>query len=216
MDRLTFYFDRNFGRRLPEALYRANPPFDVEFHHSPKWRFSPTTIDDEWLSIIGPQGWFAFSHDRKWHKELPALAAIRQHKIGCFYLWGAEATTWDKVCFFVRHYERIIETANSTVRPFVFDVTKTGEVARVDLSEIDLPMRVDPGEPNPRETSEMAVQKRPQGTQKPSEPELHHDAWKRFEKMTKQVMTPRPPAPQSEKADAHAERAKAPKRQRSK
>ena len=137
MDKLTFYFDRNFGRRLPEALFRADAPFNVEFHHSPKNRFPPNTKDDEWLSDIGSKGWFAFSHDRKWHQEIPNLAAIKQHKIGCFYLWGAEVSTWEKVCFFVRHWERIVEAARSTPRPFVFYVSKSGSLDRVELNEIE-------------------------------------------------------------------------------
>lgn len=139
MDKLTFYFDRNFGRRLPEALWRADAPFNVEFHHNEKNRFPPNITDDEWLKIVGSKGWFAFSHDRKWHREEPALSAIKQYKIGCFYLWGAEESAWSKVCFFVRHSEKIVEVAAKTPRPFVFHVAKDGSLERVDLDEVKIP-----------------------------------------------------------------------------
>jgi len=128
VDKLTFYFDRNFGKRFPEALWRADPPFHIEFHHSPRNRFPPETPDDEWLSLVGSKGWFAFSHDRKWHEEQPALLAIKQYKIGCFYLWGAESPTWDKMCFFVKHQSSIVDAARGTPRPFVFNVNKAGRL----------------------------------------------------------------------------------------
>lgn len=133
MDRLVFYFDRNFGRRLPEALAKADPPFAVEFHHNERNRFPPNITDDEWLTTIGSKSWFAFSHDRKWHNELPALAGIKEHSIGCFYIWGAEASTWSKVCFFVRHQQKIHEVALNTPRPFLYYVRKDGALEKIPL-----------------------------------------------------------------------------------
>ena len=133
MGPLTFYFDRNFGRRFPEALYRANPPFNVEFHHSPSSRFAHNTTDDRWLSVAGARGWIVFSHDRKFHKLLPEIAAIMQYNIGCFYLPGAEAETWDKLCLFVKVAPRIISLAENTTRPFIYNVTKAGHFEQVPL-----------------------------------------------------------------------------------
>lgn len=138
MDKLTFYFDRNFGRRLPEALFRADAPFNVEFHHSERNRFPQNITDDEWLSVVGQKGWFAFSHDRKWHENAPELAAILQHKIGCFYLWGAQANTWEKVRFFVRHSANIIKLAQTTPRPFLYYVTKNGRVERMNIDDAEV------------------------------------------------------------------------------
>lgn len=107
-----------------------------QLHNAAKNRFPPETPDDEWLSVVGAKGWIAFSHDRKWHHEQPVLSAIKQHKIGCFYLWGAECLTWDKLCFFVQHWQKIVELAQSTPKPFVYYVNKRGQFEKVNLDEI--------------------------------------------------------------------------------
>jgi hypothetical protein len=130
---LTFYFDRNCGRRFPEALYRANPPFAVEYHHSERSRFAHDATDDKWLSIVGQRGWIVFSHDRKFHKILPEIAAIKQHSIGCFYLWGGEITTWEKLCLFTRASPKIMALAEQTRRPFIYNVTKARRFESVPL-----------------------------------------------------------------------------------
>ena len=134
MGSLTFYFDRNFGRHFPEALWRATPPFTVEFHHSQRCRFAHNTTDDKWLAIVGARGWIVFSHDQKFHQILPEIAAIKQHGIGCFYLWGAEVLTWDKLCFFTAVSARIMWLAENTPRPFIWRVTKTKQFEAVPLS----------------------------------------------------------------------------------
>jgi hypothetical protein len=63
--------------------------------------------DDKWLEIVGRNGWVAFSHDRKFHDDTAECAAIKQYGVGCFYLWGANAETWDKMHCFMRSYDRI-------------------------------------------------------------------------------------------------------------
>jgi hypothetical protein len=52
---LTFYFDRNFGKRFPEVIKRARPPFAVEYHHDPKnkFKFAEDEEDDSWISKGG-------------------------------------------------------------------------------------------------------------------------------------------------------------------
>ena len=134
MDKLTFYFDRNIGRSLPEALRLAKPPFDVEFHPAPGSRFAHDMSDDEWLSIVGQHGWIVFSHDRKYHKITAEVSAIKQFDIGCFYLWGAEATTWGKLCAFTKWSPDIIDLARITRRPFIFNVPRSGRIEPVALA----------------------------------------------------------------------------------
>ena len=58
---------------------------------------------------------------------------MKQHNIGCFYLWGGSAETWEKLRCFVRRYDRIHELVNSTKRPFIFQVGLHGQVKRVAM-----------------------------------------------------------------------------------
>jgi hypothetical protein len=135
-ERPTFYFDRNVGRRLPEILREAKPPFEVAFHHDPANRFPPDMPDDEWLAIIGERDWIAFSHDRRWSINEPERMAITQYGIGCFSLWGGEVSIWVKLGFFVRRVERIAQLAATTPKPFLFHVPRTGRIQRVPLGRL--------------------------------------------------------------------------------
>jgi hypothetical protein len=131
------YFDRNFGRRFPDAVRRADPPFTVEYHHDPKnkfkFKFKDNTPDDEWLSKVGAEGWVVLSHDRKWHNESPNIAAIKQHNIGCFYLWGANSTTWEKLSCFVRGYGKIANAITHAPRPFIFHLHLNCSLTRIKI-----------------------------------------------------------------------------------
>lgn len=136
MDPLTFYFDRCFGKRFPAAVKSIRPPqIAVEYHHDTRcrFRFRQETPDDEWLSKIGAAGWIAFSHDRRFHTEEPSYKAIKQHNIGCFYLWGGQDLCWEKLRSFVRAYDKIIEVAQTEARPFIFDVERNGNLKRVTI-----------------------------------------------------------------------------------
>lgn len=107
-------------------------PFAVEYHHSKTNRFSQDMEDDEWLKIVGAKKWIVFSHDKKWHGEFPAIAAIKEHKIGCFYLWGASLPTWDKYRCLAIAYRRIQDRL-ATPRPFIYRVTHNYRVDPVRI-----------------------------------------------------------------------------------
>lgn len=121
------------GKRLPEAIQQAKPPFGVEWHHNPKNRFEHDTEDDAWLNVVGPKNWIVCSHDQKWHDELVNREAIKQHRVGCFYIWGAQSTTWEKLRCFVRASPRIVQLASSTPKPFIFKVDLRGRIKVVRI-----------------------------------------------------------------------------------
>jgi hypothetical protein len=118
---------------LPEALARATAPFNVEYQHNPRgrYKFSEDVEDDVWLSTVGRDGCIVFSHDRKFHREAMECLAIKQHGIGCFYLWGNNAPTWEKLVCFVRAYPRIEYAIGDTQRPFIYEINRVGRLQRV-------------------------------------------------------------------------------------
>jgi hypothetical protein len=127
---MILFFDKNIGTAIPKALKTIKPPFEVEYHEE---HFAKDEDDDRWLPIVGTNKWTVIGHDRKFHKNQSELDAIRKYKIGCFYLWGAEATKWEKVKVFIKACDRIITTEASTRRPFIFLVKKTGTLKRIKL-----------------------------------------------------------------------------------
>ncbi len=150
MEPLTLYFDRNVGRRLPEALRLLELPMvkkNVIHHHSSKHElglknkgkseplFSHDETDDKWLEYVGKQQWIVFSQDRKFHKEgyESEMFAIKQFNIGCFYLWGADARTHEKASVFLKAYDRILEAVQTTQKPFIYDVMKSGRLVQIGV-----------------------------------------------------------------------------------
>jgi PIN like domain len=140
----TLYFDRSLGKALPEALRLLQVP-NVLHHHSPPEAagitrrtgslslFADNAPDDEWLEFAGRRGWIAFSQDYKMHRESAPLAAIRQHNTMVFYLWGSQASRWDKMRVFAAAYDRIIAEAANTSGPFVRRVTMAGKLEVVPI-----------------------------------------------------------------------------------
>jgi hypothetical protein len=113
----------------------ARPPFAVEYHDDPrnKFKFSQETRDDEWLAKVAAEGWIVFSHDRKFHTILPECSAIKQYNAGCFYLPGANSSTWDKMRYFIRAYNGIVARIGITAKPFIFEVSSAARFKEVSI-----------------------------------------------------------------------------------
>ena len=107
----------------------------MQYHDDPKnkFKFKQNTPDDVWLAAVAHEGWIVFSHDRKFHTLLPECSAIKQYKAGCFYLPGASARTWDKMCHFMRAYQGIVDRINVTQKPFIFELSNAGRFKRVPI-----------------------------------------------------------------------------------
>jgi hypothetical protein len=142
---LRLYFDKNVGSKLPEALERLD--LAVAWHtmkrakigitgpaHNEQF-FHPEEQDDVWLADVGKRGWIVFSHDRKFHKTgyESELSAIKQHDVGCFYLWGASAKKHEKAQCFFKAYDRIMHVIATAERPFIYDVLKNGRLKKVAI-----------------------------------------------------------------------------------
>ena len=129
-DPTILFFDRDVGVTLPHVLGILKLPTRVEFHQE---HFAIDARDDDWMPGVGRSGWVLIGHDSRHHREESELSAIKQHRIGCFYLWGAEASRWEKVRCFLRAYENILEAVARTPRPFIYRVTEKGRLTSVTI-----------------------------------------------------------------------------------
>lgn len=130
MDKVTFFFDRNFGIRLPRAIQYLSPPFQVEWHQA---HFRQESPDDEWMAGLSGRGWTVLSHDRKFHSEATENLAVRQHKLGCFYLPCEREPKWDKAAIFFKTYRKMVEIAQTEQHPFIYSISASGRITKVDL-----------------------------------------------------------------------------------
>jgi hypothetical protein len=87
--------------------------------------------DDEWLHKVGSRGWVVISHDAKWHLEPAAIQAIRQHKIRCFYLYGANSLMFFKVKALAHNWEKISARIRQQKGPFIYRVSRFNRLNKV-------------------------------------------------------------------------------------
>ncbi|MDI6857954.1 MAG: hypothetical protein QME71_06530 [Dehalococcoidia bacterium] len=127
---MILFFDRSVGKSIPQALLLLNAPVGVVYHQQV---FPPDEKDDQWLPTVGGREWIVIGQDYKYHRMPNELAALKQHKVGCFYLWGATARRWETMRVFAKAFDRIIEAAGTTERPFVYRVSKQGRITAVPL-----------------------------------------------------------------------------------
>ena len=127
---MILFWDKNTPKTIPVALQGLRLPVGVEYYldHWPLSDSKPEGGDDQWLSQVGTWGWTVISQDYHFHERENERYAIREYGIGCFYLWGAEATKWDILQCFVRGYDRIIQATEATPRPFIYWVSRLGKL----------------------------------------------------------------------------------------
>ena len=126
----TLFFDRNIGRRIPEALRLVGIPVEVVFHDE---LFAQNTRDDEWLPKVGGLGWAVIGQDKSFHRNSTEKLAIIQYNVGVFYLWGAQAPDWDQMRCFMRAYDNILRVLSSVAPPFLFRIDRSGRL--IDISD---------------------------------------------------------------------------------
>jgi PIN like domain len=139
---IELFFDRTVGKSIPVAM-RSLGLAKVYYHHiypkqidmepikGQKGLFRHDERDDVWLTFVGKRGWFVIGQDHSYHLELAELTAIRDHKIGVFYIWGAEEKKWDTMRYLARVYPAILSHAETTDRPFIFKVGFNGKFRKI-------------------------------------------------------------------------------------
>lgn len=87
--------------------------------------------DDEWLEIVGANGWAVCSHDAKWQNESAPMKAIQQRGIGCFYLWGASSLGFFKLKSLAHNYDKIKRVHDTESGPFIYKVMADNRLKKV-------------------------------------------------------------------------------------
>ena len=95
----------------------------------------PPELDPSKGDSLPAASWVGF--DRQFHRRRNELAALTAHGVGCFYLGGRKARTWDRARIFMKVYGRIAETVRKTPRPFVCRIDGLGVMELIDLGVLD-------------------------------------------------------------------------------
>lgn len=120
---MTFFFDRNMGPQLPEALRLLG--LDAVGHDE---RFGSTTPDTQWLEEAGRQGWAVMTHDAGIAEKDDELAAVIAGRVPCFVLRGGNTDPWGKTRELAFAWQKINAILNDETPPYVWHRSPRGWV----------------------------------------------------------------------------------------
>ncbi len=93
--------------------------------------FPQDAKDPVWLRAVGVNGWLAITHDKHIRSRPGEVQAIIDHSVGCFILtYQSDLTKPEIVQIVLDNIEKMEEKFNTTPRPFIFTVTKDGELRK--------------------------------------------------------------------------------------
>ena len=126
-DRLTLFFDENFGRKkIKELLQGVDARVEVHADH-----FETGTEDAEWIPEVTKRGWIILSFDRRIRYKANERAAIREHRARVFFLTAAETTAEQAAQIVRAAIPRIEKLVQETHAPFYATINKNGEIGVV-------------------------------------------------------------------------------------
>jgi len=79
----VFFTDRDLGKQFPEILRSAGLTVEIHTDH-----FASTCPDEEWLHVVGRQGWIAITHDARIRYKPNELAAVVLHRVALLVVVG--------------------------------------------------------------------------------------------------------------------------------
>lgn len=84
------------------------------------------TADEEWLPIVGGNGWIVLMRDKRIRYRRPERDRLMAHAVKAFCLTGSgNHSRWDMLRLLVRHWDRIEDTAQLP-GPFIYGVSSGG------------------------------------------------------------------------------------------
>ena len=87
---MTFFVDNN----LSTQLARGMAAFGEDVTHLQD-HYAPDAADTEWLPRIGRDQWILITRDDRVRFNPAELAALKQHRVGAFFLGGKGRSRWD-------------------------------------------------------------------------------------------------------------------------
>ena len=86
----------------------------------------PEAEDTELLARVGSEGWYLVTRDDRIRYRPAESAAIREHRVGAFFMGGKNLRRCQLIQQLVRNWPRMKDLAARTRRPFAFRVPPTG------------------------------------------------------------------------------------------
>lgn len=123
---MTFFTDRNLGHLLPVAMGLLGIP--IEIHDSHYDQFTP---DDVWLPEVGANGWVVLTQDPRFLHNDNEREALISNGVACFVLVIDGLNRWQKLRVIARVWDEIERVVASEKPPYIYRITKAGNVRRL-------------------------------------------------------------------------------------
>jgi hypothetical protein len=117
---VTYFTDRDLGRKLPRALKDSG--LTVETHDG---HFGPLTPDEVWLAKVGASGWVAITRDGRIRYSPLALRVLMQTGAKLFVLVGS-LTTAECVELIVSKRQQIESFVSEEPGAFIAKIRRDG------------------------------------------------------------------------------------------
>ena len=125
----TFFLDRNLGRHVIAKRLRAEG-MAVEVHDDHLPLDAP---DEEWIALVGREGWMAVTKDKNVRYRTAELEAVRKHSARIVVIRMKNATGPEIAEVLVKGRRRIARFAAKTPAPFVAGIQKSGTVRSYEI-----------------------------------------------------------------------------------
>jgi predicted nuclease of predicted toxin-antitoxin system len=118
---MRFLIDENLSVRFAESLRAIGQ--DIDHVTEVLYEGAP---DTEVLEFAGTNGYFLITKDNRIRYKPNEKAALRRHQVGVFLLGGKNMTFLETYQQLVRNWDRILECAEETQKPFVRRIRARG------------------------------------------------------------------------------------------
>lgn len=121
------FIDRSIPKGVADALKAVRE--DVLWLED---RFPHDAKETEWIPDVGKEGWLVISRDKKIRTRPGERSALMEARVGAFIITQKQdLTRWDYLKLLTRTLDDMESVFETTDRPFVFGVGRTGTLTRI-------------------------------------------------------------------------------------
>ena len=124
-DDFVLYLDENLcnTRAILDSLTKLGVRFERHLAH-----FSPGTVDETWLPLVGSNGWILLTSDKRIRYNLLEKRALEIHAVREFVFTSGNMSGQDMAAALEAATHKMRNLCRRTKPPFVASLTRAGEV----------------------------------------------------------------------------------------
>lgn len=118
---MRFFFDNNLSAKLASGMREFGEDVVHLTDHFPQ-----DAADSEWLPFVGENAYILVTRDEKIRWKPAELQAVKNFKVGAFFLGGKKLDRCQLIQQVVRNWPRMKQIAHSESRPFAIRIPPHG------------------------------------------------------------------------------------------